>query len=120
VGKGHSRRQGEDAEKFDEGYEAAFPKLNPERDKKYRAWVRTHPCLACGISGEIITDHHIESLGTGIKCSDYLTVSLCNDHHRAVERSRDAFEHFYMLDLKEEAERLKGEWDAKMGNGAIL
>lgn len=95
-----------------------FPKLNPERDKKYRAWVRTHPCLVgryfvnpfkeiC--QGQVV-DHHIESLGTGIKCSDYLTVPVCNAHHREVERSREIFEKRYNIDLKEEAERLRREY----------
>ena len=91
-------------------WDVAFPKLKPARDKKYRAWVRTHPCCACGVSGETIADHHIRKLGTGIKCSDYETVPVCYDHHQEVERSREAFEHFYMLDLKEEAERLYKEW----------
>ena len=111
TGKGDKRRQGEDTEAVNDNWVAAFPKINPSRDKKYRAWVRTHPCLACSVSDETIADHHIHKLGTGIKCSDYETVPVCYDHHQEVEKSREDFERRYGLDLKEEAERRKEEWD---------
>ena len=114
MGKGSKPRKGEDTRRVRANWDGiAFPKDNPERNKKYREWVRTHPCLACGVSDETIADHHIHKLGKGIKCSDYETVPVCYDHHQEVEKSREDFERKYSIDLKEEAERLKGEWDAK-------
>jgi len=58
-------------------------KVKTDRDEKYLAYIRTLPCLDCGwpadvMGKKLIEAHHIETGGTSIKCSDYLTVPLCN------------------------------------------
>lgn len=92
-----------------------FPKLNVERDKKYRLWIASKPCLISDkdCRGQVIP-HHIYYRA---RCTDYLAVPLCSlGHHKdssvAVHTlQREPFETKYSIDLKEEAERLKGEWD---------
>lgn len=90
--------------------EVAFPKINPARDKKYLKWITRLPCLGWGRHTGDVVYHHIYSLGTGIKCSDYKTVPVCYDHHQEAERSRREFEEKYHVDLYEEADRLRKEY----------
>lgn len=92
----------------------AFPKINPARDKKYRAWVRTKPCILHSAYYNPVVAHHISAGGMGTKCSDYETVPLCHSHHLEIhDHGKDTFERKYSIDLKEEAERLKEEWDVR-------
>jgi hypothetical protein len=115
MGKGSDRRQGEDTVKIDNNRKSAFPKINVERDKKYIAWISSLPCLTLnrGCSGDVVA-HHIKRRA---ECSDYETIPLCYHHHvggtNCVHSSRKIFEGTYNVDLKEEAERLKEEWDAR-------
>lgn len=55
------------------------PKI--ERSQDYMAYIRTLPCLACGITGETINAHHIYSEALSLKCSDFLTIPICYIHH---------------------------------------
>jgi hypothetical protein len=117
MGKGHKPRQGVSRKKYVEGYEAAFPKLNVERDKKYRLWIASHPCLLSDKKcvGQVIP-HHIYYRA---RCTDYLTVPLCSlGHHKygkwsVHELTREPFEKFHNIDLKEEAERLRREYELR-------
>lgn len=105
--------------KLDDNWDMVFPfpKLNIVRDKKYRLWIATHPCLIGDkdCKGQVIP-HHIYYRA---RCTDYLTVPLCSfGHHKdspvAVHTlTREPFEELYSIDLKEEAERLREEWDGQ-------
>ena len=69
------------------------PKQKTNRDSKYRAFIRKHPCLVCGRSGAI---HHHEPLsgrGTGLKGNDNEAVPLCHEHHQ--ERHQIGRKTFY-------------------------
>ncbi len=53
----------------------------PVRNWKYRAWIRTLPCAACG-SNRLIEAAHTGGHGYGQKSSDYTCIPLCAEHHR--------------------------------------
>lgn len=59
----------------------AQPRKGPPRNEAYKAWIRTLPCLCCGI------EHRSEAAHTGtdgsmsMKASDYSTVPLCANCH---------------------------------------
>lgn len=106
--------------KFDDNFDnIAFPKPKRVQDKKYLKWMKAHLCLMWNpwakdrhCQGQVIS-HHISTGGMGTKCSDYETVPLCNEHHREIhDKGKKIFQAKYELDLKEEAERLRGEYNA--------
>jgi len=83
----------------------ALPKPKTERSEKYKAYIRTYPCLICQQTP--VDPHHIEKAGTGIKGSDYMTVPLCRKHHNQVdEMGVDTFEKHYNICLVTEACKL--------------
>ncbi len=53
----------------------------PDRDPKYRAYIRQHPCCACG-SEHRIEAAHIGPHGISQKASDYDCVPLCFRCHQ--------------------------------------
>lgn len=115
MSKGSNRRQGEDTVEIDNNWVSAFPKLNLEQDEEYLDWIRLKPC--CVRNRECrgqIAPHHIKRRA---ECSDHETVPLCWHHHtgstNCVHSSKTMFEGRHNIDLKEEAERLKEEWDAR-------
>jgi len=55
-----------------------FPKGKTYRSPAYLAFVRTLPCVVCGVKG---TEAHHHGGGMGLKGSDLQTVSLCRVHH---------------------------------------
>lgn len=59
----------------------AFQKSVPERDAKYLAFVRTHPCALCGKRFGIEAAH-FGPHGFGSKASDYQAMPLCRSCHR--------------------------------------
>lgn len=85
----------------------SFPKEVTERDEEYLAFIRSQDCCECGWPAVLgrIDAHHIKTGGTGIKCSDYLTVPLCNISargcHPKADKSPESFRkylpraHFY-------------------------
>ena len=54
----------------------------PPRDEDYKAWIRTLPCLACGIEGRSEAAHTGSDGGMSQRASDYSVVPLCADCHR--------------------------------------
>ena len=64
----------------------SYQKLNPVRDSKYLAWIRTLPC---GYAGNFcqgkVQAHHVRrqrwGAGTGIKPHDLVAVPRCEYHH---------------------------------------
>jgi hypothetical protein len=51
----------------------------PERNPEFLEFVRGQPCDFCGRSGS--EAHHWGKHGMATKCSDYLAVPLCHEHH---------------------------------------
>lgn len=111
--------------KIDDNFDnIAFPKPKREQDKKYLGWIQTYPsCLMkCHFivttyislcAGQIVA-HHVSTGGMGTKCSDYETVPLCNEHHREIhDKGKRIFQAKYGIDLKEEAERLRREYEGR-------
>ena len=66
----------------------------PVRDYKYKAWIRTLPCAACGSSYGVEAAHTGSDGGMRQKSSDRSCVPLCHDCHQAApvsyHRNRDA------------------------------
>lgn len=88
----------------------------PARNARYRAWIRTLPCLVCGQTGAEAA-HTGDDGGLALKSSDYSCVPLCADCHTMRPDSyhrhpggREGFERQHNLDLKREVKRLNEEW----------
>ena len=64
------------------------PRRGPERDEKYRNFIRGLGCIVCrdtvphNPQSSKTECAHIGERGLGQKCSDYETVPLCSYHHR--------------------------------------
>ncbi len=57
------------------------PRKGPERSEPYKAWIRTLPCLACGIEGQSEAAHTGTDGGMRMKASDFSCVPLCPNCH---------------------------------------
>lgn len=57
----------------------ALEKDIPDRDENYLAYIRTYKCCVCGKKCSVA--HHVNPGGVGSKCSDFLTLPLCTEHH---------------------------------------
>ena len=57
------------------------PRVDPRKDAAYLRWLRTLPCLVCGITVRIEAAH-VGERGLGQKCPDRQAVPLCELHHR--------------------------------------
>ena len=55
--------------------------MKPQRNPRYLAWIRTHPCLVCG-SKRGIEAAHTGPHGLGQKSPDSSVIPLCAKHHR--------------------------------------
>ena len=61
-----------------------FFKELPERDEKYKAFIRSKPCIVPGCTERRTVAHHQHKEGHGgksTKCSDYRTLPVCFWHH---------------------------------------
>lgn len=47
-------------------------------------FVKTLPCIACGITGEMVHAHHVKSKGSGGDDVAENLIPLCFEHHRMV------------------------------------
>jgi hypothetical protein len=56
--------------------------MKPERDPKYRAWIRTLPCAVPHCQSRHIEAAHVGPHGISQKSSDRSTIPLCTNHHR--------------------------------------
>jgi hypothetical protein len=52
-----------------------------DRDAKYLNFIRKQKCVVSKGCDGPINAHHVIPGGQGLKCSDYLTIPLCNGHH---------------------------------------
>jgi hypothetical protein len=103
-------------------------KEKPERNEKYKSWIRSKPCLKCGIHPyESITTglplgidaHHENKKGygtTGGKCSDKRAVPLCsNSCHTFYPDSRHetSKEEFWgKIDIEAKIKEFNAEWES--------
>ena len=83
---------------------------NPARNSKYLAWIRTHPCVICGVSRGIEASH-TGPHGLGQKSPDTSAIPLCAKHHRTGNDSYHKlgprkFSQVHGLDIPEIVRRL--------------
>lgn len=96
---------------------------NATFDKRYLAWIRTLPCLACeraGIEQATRTEaHHAGPRAYGTKVPNSQAVPLCREHHRegkhAVHVIGKRFWTANSIDMASEIERLNSEWESEAG-----
>ena len=55
--------------------------MKPQRNPRYLAWIRMHPCCVCG-STRTIEASHTGPHGIGQKSPDSSAIPLCAKHHR--------------------------------------
>lgn len=87
----------------------------PPRDWKYRAWIRTLPCAACGSTSDIEAAHTGQDGGMRQKSSDYSYVPLCENCHRWAPASyhrvgRREFGRRHKLDISKLVRKLNWAW----------
>lgn len=90
----------------------------PPRDEAYKDWIRTLPCVACGIHGRSEAAHTGIDGGMSMKASDYSCVPLCADCHRQAPGAyhrvgKRAFERASGVCFAETVARLEREWRGK-------
>lgn len=75
------------------------PKDNCFKNSKYEKWIRSKPCLICGM--EPVQGHHLEHA----RRNCYLLLPLCVEHHlngfpySYHELERDRFEEHHRVNL---------------------
>ena len=79
-----------------------IPKRHRWVNPKYLQWVKSQPCVCCGVRAD--DPHHIIGHGQGgmgTKAHDLLTIPLCRQHHDDLHRdmSRWEAEHGSQVDL---------------------
>lgn len=86
----------------------------PARDYRYRAWIRTLSCAACGKENGTEACH-TGPHGFNQKASDYTCIPLCVKHHRTGDRALDRigrrqFEREFHLKISRLVGRLNRIW----------
>jgi len=94
------------------------PRKGPSRDEDYKAFIRQHPCAACGRPAPSEAAHTGTDGGGSMKASDYSCVPLCADCHTrgplAYHRiGKRAFERVHALRFASIAAQLRREWKAR-------
>lgn len=89
----------------------SYPKAAPVRDRTYRRWVSTLPCIRCGIEGYSQAAHG-PSLGRGIKADDMTCVPLCADSPG--RRGCHSLVDLYAVARREERAELFVQWAAQI------
>jgi hypothetical protein len=87
----------------------------PARNWKYRSWIRSLPCAACGSRRFVEAAHTGNDGGMRHKASDYSCIPLCAPCHRVGPRAyhcigRTEFERLHQLHLSRIVRRLKRAW----------
>lgn len=97
----------------------------PPRDPKYRSWIRTFPCAACGSRYHVEAAHTGSDGGTSLKASDYSCIPLCAACHRTGPRayhglgtSAPDFARRWQLDIPALVARLNAAWRAMRAGAA--
>jgi hypothetical protein len=90
----------------------------PARDERYRAWVRSLPCAACGIEPAGEAAHTGSDGGMQQKASDFSCIPLCRVCHTvgpyAYHRiGKKAFARRHALDIVTLTERLNASWQSR-------
>jgi hypothetical protein len=80
----------------------------PARDYKFRAWIRSLPSAASGLSP--CQACHTGPHAIGQKASDYSCIPLTADEHRAYDRDPKGFAKQHGLDVPELTARLTRIW----------
>ena len=96
----------------------ASTRKGPPRDEDYKAWIRTLPCVACGMEGRSEAAHTGADGGMSMKASDYSCVPLCADCHAGAPGAyhrigRREFERARGLCFADVVARLSEEWSHK-------
>ena len=85
-------------------------KKQTARSVEYLDYIQTLGCAICGQQAE---PHHAETGGVGMKCSDYLTIPLCRQHHNEIHQiGKLTFQRKYGIDIKSIMKRLRMVYDA--------
>ena len=85
--------------------------IPPYRNEDYLDFVRGLPCCATGV--EPAEPHHIDTGGTGMKCSDYLVIPLSRSVHRemnGINGGKDLLLSKYNIDQDRVAMRILIEY----------
>lgn len=77
----------------------------PPRNARYRAWIRSLPCLVCDTTIGVEAAH-TGPHGFGEKASDFTCIPLCREHHRTGNEAldkigREAFESKFQVSIQE-------------------
>lgn len=91
----------------------------PARSYKYKAWIRTLPCLVCGAQPSEAA-HTGSDGGMSMRSSDYSCLPLCSEHHTMAPASyhqigRARFEALHDIDCRAIVKRLTHDWFAYSG-----
>jgi len=92
----------------------------PARSWKFKAWIRSLPCVACGSTFDVEAAHTGAGAGMAQKASDFSCVPLCSDCHtqapHAHHRDRQACEarilELHGVTVPELVRVLNAEWKA--------
>src|SRR5215471_18254046 len=87
----------------------------PARNWKYRQWIRSLPCCACGVEPAGEAAHTGSDGGMSHKASDYSCVPLCPECHTQSELAyhrlgKQAFQLCHNVSLAELVKRLNRIW----------
>lgn len=75
-------------------------KHKTSRNKKYLAYIQTLDCIVC--KRKRVDAHHVYTGGVGLKCSDYLTIPLCREHHSEIHNTgKKMFQVKYQVNIKD-------------------
>lgn len=105
--------------------QTAFGKrMPPLRDPKYLAWIRTQPCLVCGVTRGIEASH-TGPHGLGQKSSDRSAIPLCHRHHRTGSDSYHRlgprkFSEVHGLDVPATVRRLNAKPSIRIESGQFV
>ena len=98
----------------------SFFKVLPWRSEAYKSWVKTLPCMCCGMPAD---DPHHEQLpghgGMGTTPGDDRAVPMCRMHHDERQFYKDggaAFWLKYGIDVEHYISRLNSAWEMMKGN----
>jgi hypothetical protein len=88
--------------------------MTPERDKRYRDWISSLPCVVCGALGN--DPHHTGPHAAKQKASDYTCIPLCRTHHNEYHRlTREPFEARFLLSVAALVEKFNRWYERKTG-----